>query len=48
MRLCERFGCLPSQLLAEDAELLRLVQIEQRGRPPEQDPQVPYVDGGEW
>lgn len=48
MRLCERFGCLPSQLLAEDAELLRLVQIEQRGRPPEPDQQMPYADGGEW
>ena len=33
--LCERFGCLPSQLLAEDAELLRLVDIERLGTPPE-------------
>ncbi len=30
--LCERFGCLPSQLLAEDAELLRLMEIVHRGR----------------
>jgi hypothetical protein len=33
--LCERFGCLPSQLLAEDADLLRLVHIEGLGRPPD-------------
>lgn len=31
--LCERFGCLPSALLAEDASLLRLLKIEQMGRP---------------
>ncbi len=29
---CERFGCLPSQLLDEDAGLLRLQQIEALGR----------------
>jgi len=34
--LCERFGCLPEQLYDADTELLRLVAIEQRGRPPEQ------------
>lgn len=33
--MCERFHCLPSQLYAEDADLFRLVAIEQRGRPPE-------------
>lgn len=27
MRLCERFGCLPSALLEEDAGLLRLVAL---------------------
>ncbi len=32
MKLCERFGCLPSVLLAEDSELLRLVDIADRGR----------------
>lgn len=26
--LCQRFGCLPSQLLAEDAGILRLLAIE--------------------
>jgi hypothetical protein len=31
--LCERFGCLPSALLAEDADLLRWVRIEHLGRP---------------
>jgi pyruvate/2-oxoglutarate dehydrogenase complex dihydrolipoamide dehydrogenase (E3) component len=30
--LCERFGCLPSALLAEDAELLRMVRVEALGR----------------
>ena len=35
LRACERFGCLPSQLLAEDAELLRLLNIEALGAPPE-------------
>lgn len=34
--LCERFGCLPSQLYAEDAGLLRLLRIEALGNP-EQD-----------
>ncbi len=32
MGLCERFGCLPSALLAEDADLLRLVQLEYLAR----------------
>lgn len=27
MGLCERFHCLPSQLLAEDVSLLRMIQI---------------------
>lgn len=30
--LCQRFGCLPSALLAEDVSLLRLLQIEALGR----------------
>src|SRR5690349_19057812 len=32
MGLCERFGCLPSQLLAEDAELLRYLELESMGK----------------
>lgn len=32
LRICERFGCLPSQLLAEDAELVRMLTIEGYGR----------------
>jgi pyruvate/2-oxoglutarate dehydrogenase complex dihydrolipoamide dehydrogenase (E3) component len=32
MGLCERFGCLPSQLLAEDARMLRWLRIESMGR----------------
>lgn len=33
--LCERFGCLPSALLAEDAELLRWLKVAALGRPAE-------------
>lgn len=29
--LCERFRCLPSQVLAEDASLLRLLKIAELG-----------------
>jgi hypothetical protein len=32
MQMCERFGCLPSQLYREDAEMLRLLTIEAMGR----------------
>lgn len=49
MGLCERFHCLPSQLLAEDAGLLRLLEIRRRGgsdRPPEVSPGVPDDSGG--
>lgn len=28
LSLCQRFGCLPSALLAEDAELLQMIMIE--------------------
>lgn len=31
--MCERFHCLPSQLLAEDAELMRLLAVERLGHP---------------
>jgi len=34
LRACERFGCLPSALMAEDAGLLRLLRIEALGTPP--------------
>jgi len=34
LRLCRMFGCLPSQLMREDAELLRLLEIEARGGGP--------------
>lgn len=30
--LCRQFGCLPSQLCAEDASLLRMLRIEALGR----------------
>jgi hypothetical protein len=30
--LCERFGCLPSALLAESTDLLDMLAIEARGR----------------
>jgi hypothetical protein len=31
--LCERFGCLPSALLAEDAALLGMVRLVDLARP---------------
>jgi hypothetical protein len=30
--LCDRFGCLPSQVLAEEASVLRLLRLEALGR----------------
>lgn len=33
--LCDRFKCLPSQLLAEDAYLMKLLHIESLGKPEE-------------
>lgn len=33
LTLCERFGCLPSALLAESSELLRMVNLTQHGVP---------------
>lgn len=39
--MCERFGCLPSQLEREDAYLWRLLTIEKLGRRPDDDPD-PY------
>ena len=35
--LCERFHKLPSEILAEDAQLLQLLQIRDRGNPPQPD-----------
>lgn len=29
--LCDRFRCLPSQVLAEDASLLALLRVEEMG-----------------
>jgi len=29
---CREFSCLPDELLAEDSELLRLLEIEQLGQ----------------
>jgi hypothetical protein len=29
--LCQRFGCLPSALEGEDAEILRLIDIVDKG-----------------
>ncbi len=37
--LCERFHCLPSQILEEDASLLRLILIEQMGNPEPETPE---------
>lgn len=30
--LCERFSCLPSQLMAEDAQFIRMVRMTDRER----------------
>jgi hypothetical protein len=32
--LCDRFHKLPSEVYAESADLLRLLKIEQLGKPP--------------
>lgn len=32
LRQCERFGCLPSQLMRESASLIRLLRLEELGR----------------
>lgn len=38
--LCDRFSCLPSEVLREDAEILRYLKIIDRGAPePEPEPQ---------
>lgn len=31
--LCERFHCLPSQIMNESADLLRLIAIQDEGTP---------------
>jgi hypothetical protein len=33
LRLCREFHCLPSQVMKEDAGLLRLLRIEALGTP---------------
>jgi hypothetical protein len=45
VRLCERFHCLPSQLMQEDAEFLRLILIDHMGTPQSQQP--PDAEGME-
>ncbi|GAA2209313.1 hypothetical protein GCM10009850_047710 [Nonomuraea monospora] len=35
LAMCQRFGCLPSQLLAEDASFLRLLALEELAADPE-------------
>jgi hypothetical protein len=37
LNLCERFHALPSQVLAEDAGLLRLLMIAELGNPPQEE-----------
>ena len=31
--LCQRYNCLPSQLMAEDATIMRMLAIVQEGKP---------------
>ena len=38
--LCDRFHCLPSQLLAEDVELLKLLTIADYGAERKAEPSV--------
>jgi hypothetical protein len=38
LRLCDRFKKLPSEILAEDAELFRLITLEDLGRTDEPQP----------
>jgi hypothetical protein len=33
--LCQRYSCLPSQLMEEDATILRMLAIVQEGQPAE-------------
>jgi hypothetical protein len=33
--LCQRYSCLPSQLMEEDATILRMLAIVQEGQPEE-------------
>lgn len=42
--MCERFSCLPSQLLEEDAELLRLVSIVALGTPEQPSEEPPDLE----
>jgi hypothetical protein len=35
LALCDRFRCLPSQVLREDAELIRLINIVGLAKPEE-------------
>ena len=44
LRLCREFKCLPSAVLAEDVELLRLLRIEELGTPPRDDGHGQYDD----
>lgn len=44
--MCERFGCLPSQLLAEDASLLRMLALEALTAPEPPDELMGEVPGG--
>jgi hypothetical protein len=42
--LCEQFSCLPSQLYAEEAEILRLVSIKAMATPDEHPEEVSDVN----
>lgn len=41
--LCQRYHCLPSQVLAEDVSILQHVAILAEAHPPEEQPQVPEL-----
>jgi len=37
LRLCDRFHCLPSQVLDEDARIIRMLKIESLGKREEEE-----------
>ena len=48
--LCDRFHKLPSEVLAEDAELMQMIEIARLGRPdppPEPEPSG-EMEGEDW
>lgn len=45
LKMCDRFSCLPSALLAEDSELLRMLEMEQLATAPQSTGGGEVIDG---